>query len=312
MIALLGQATDAEVAAELGISKSGVTHKRIRLGIPPHVEPPIRHRDRFWTPRRVVLLGTTSDKKLARRLGILPDRVGYQRRKRGIPPFDPGPPKVVWTAAVIRQLGRISDYQIAKQLGVSRGTVGRERQRHGIPPVTRYRQVLRNPELRRLLRLQTGEVVKRVGLPQSTVRRLRADLGMRQPGKITVWTPKALRDLGHVPDEVLAARLGLKPATVQLKRLQLGIKFRPARRWTKEEDDLVRSFPLAEVARRTGRTPASVKSRRVLLGVRSPSAPQPWTKREDDLVRRLPVAEVARRTGRTLRAVYHRRSKFGL
>ena len=103
---------------------------------------------------------------------------------------------------------------MARRLGIGEDTVRRERHRRGLPPVKDDSwKVLRKPELRKLLSLQTNEVVRRTGLNEKTVRRLRTDLGMRQPGKLSAWTPEAIEALGKVPDDELAERLGLSRRT---------------------------------------------------------------------------------------------------
>lgn len=268
MIELLGEAGDADVAAELGISRHSVAYKRQMLGIPAYGATRGRRPNSFWTRRRVALLGTATDKEVAGRLGISPARVRGERRRRGIAPLKPRAARVVWTPAMVRQLGRLSDPRVAAKYGIDEGTVRRERRRRGIPPLkTDSWKVLRKAELRKLLRLQTNEVVRRTGLNEKTVRKLRSDLGMRQPGKVTGWTREALSLLGKVPDEELAARLGLSVHTVKLKRNRAGIRFRVTRPWTGGEDDLVRRLSIEEAMRATGRTRKAIVHRRKKLGL---------------------------------------------
>lgn len=268
MITLLGEASDGDVAAELGISRNSVSYKRRMLGIPAYGAARARSPNPFWTRGRVALLGTDTDKEVARRLGISRPCVTGERRRRGIEPFTAPAAKVVWTPAMVRHLGKISDRRVAAKFGIDEGTVRKERNRRGIPPLkTDSWKVLRKPELRKLLRLQTNEVVRRTGLNEKTVRRLRSDLGMRQPGKATVWTPEALRCLGRVPDEELAARLGLSVHTVRLKRNQMGIRFRLNRPWAEAEEDLVRRLSIEEAAAATGRTRIAILRRRKALGL---------------------------------------------
>lgn len=270
MIELLGEASDGEVAAELGISRDSVAYKRQVLGIPAYGATRVRRPNPFWTRRRVALLGTATDKEVAARLGISRARVAGERRKRGVAPFKPRAARVVWTPAMVRRLGKVADHRVAERFGIGEDTVRRERSRRGIPPLkTDSWKVLRKPELRRLLRLQTNEVVRRTGLNEKTVRKLRSDLGIRQPGKVTGWTRETLSLLGRVPDEELAARLGLAVGTVRLKRNQAGIRFRVTRRWTVEEDDLVRRLPIEEAMRLTGRTRKAILHRRKRLGLPS-------------------------------------------
>jgi len=54
MMALLGTATDREVAEELDVNVHSVSRKRRILGIPAYCERPTR--PGFWTPRRIELL----------------------------------------------------------------------------------------------------------------------------------------------------------------------------------------------------------------------------------------------------------------
>lgn len=268
MVELLGEASDTDVAAELGISRHSVAYKRQILGIPAYGATRARRPNPFWTRRRIALLGTAPDKEVAGRLGISRARVAGERRKRGIAPFKARAAKVVWTPAMVRQLGKVSDRRVAEELGIGEGTVRRERNRRGIPPLKADSwKVLRKPELRKLLRLQTNEVVRRTGLNEKTVRRLRSDLGMRQPGKVTAWTQEALSLIGRIPDEELAARLGLSVHTVRLKRNQAGIRFRVTHPWTEVEDDLVRRLSIEEAIGATGRTRKAIVHRRKRLGL---------------------------------------------
>lgn len=98
-----------------------------------------------------------------------------------------------------------------------------------------------------------------------------------------------------------------RPKPVPGPRLPLG---RSSPLWTPEEDDLVRTLPAEEAARRTGKSLAQVYRRRArLLAWRFPR----WSEEEDELVRILPFHEaVARLTGRTPHAIEARRKKLGL
>jgi hypothetical protein len=82
------------------------------------------------------------------------------------------------------------------------------------------------------------------------------------------------------------------------------------RPWTPEEDELARTLPPAEAARRTGRRLPSVYGRRHVLRVGLPE--RLWTPEEDELARTLPPKGAAERTGRTLVAVYLRRQALGV
>lgn len=268
MDALLGEAPDNEVALELEVSKSSVQYRRRVLGIPAHGGRRRRQRRSFWTPARLAWLGTDFDLHVARKLRISRARVAFARRVRGIPPFVPKPAKVNWTPSIVARLGRDSDRAIARRYRIDEGSVRRERNRRGIPPVKRDSwKVLARPELRRVLRLHTAEVVRRTGLNVKTIHRLRKELGIASPGHRSAWTPRALAWLGKLPDEEIARRLGLKPDTVKAKRVELRVVTRPARRWTPEEIAIARRHSPREAARRTGRTLRAIDHVRRRLGL---------------------------------------------
>ena len=76
-IAMLGKASDAQVARRLGRSVTSVKARRLRLGIASS-----RHR---WTPEQDALLGKFPDETLARRLGCTVKAVQARRERLGIP-----------------------------------------------------------------------------------------------------------------------------------------------------------------------------------------------------------------------------------
>lgn len=230
MEALLGEATDREVAAELGIPARSVTYRRHLLGICPYQ----RYRRRaqsFWTPARVAQLGKHPDAVLARRWGISSSNVHARRRILGIAAFGPSPEPVRWTVAMRAQLGRASDAKVAARLGLTVKAVRRERTRLGIPPGRPApRKVVRTPALRAILALTNADAMEALGIGHDTLVLLRREYGLpvRRPPK---WTRRLLDRLGRVPDEQIAAELGIAPRTVADKRRKLGIpKHRRVRR----------------------------------------------------------------------------------
>lgn len=237
----------------------------------------------------------------------------YARRSRNIPPSCPVPRKIDWRPEMIRFLGKISDRRFAKRFGIGEGSVRKERHRRGISGVkTDSWMVLRDPNLRKLLQLQTMEVVKLTGLNEKTVRFLRHDLGMKQPGIPTKWTPDVVRLIGRAPDEAIARRTGLKLASVRLKRRQMGIKYRSAKRWTEREIKLVKRLPIEEAVRATGRTIRAVAHLRDRLGLARTGLPTNWTPTILKLLGRVPDKEVARRTGYKVETVRLKRTHLGV
>ena len=76
-MAMLGKASDAQVARRLGRSVTSVKARRLRLGIGSN--------RRRWTPEQDVLLGKFPDGTLARRLGCTVKAVQARRERLGIP-----------------------------------------------------------------------------------------------------------------------------------------------------------------------------------------------------------------------------------
>ena len=268
MDALLGQAIDREVAAELGISFGSVYYRRRVLGIPP-AKPRAPRKSGFWTRRRLSQLGKTPDNRLARRWGISAGTVAHRRWTLGIPPFKPRPQRIEWTEEMRCQLGVIPDAELARRLGIGERAVREERRRLGIAPVGGHgKKVVRAPELRPQLVGPTREVARRLGVGIKTVFELRRELGVPAPPRPTSWTEEALAKLGQVPDEELAAELGLQVDTVRMKRLGAGLRKRTVRRWTPAEEELIRELEPAAAAEKTGRTLQAVLKRRRDLGLK--------------------------------------------
>ena len=84
----------------------------------------------------------------------------------------------------------------------------------------------------------------------------------------------------------------------------------PGRPWTEADDQLARTLPPAEVARRTGRTLSAVYHRRRLLN--PADLKRPWTPAEDRLLMRLPPAVAAKYLRRSAQAIDVRRWRLGL
>jgi hypothetical protein len=82
--ALLGTATDAEIAKRIGRHPSSVQARRLKLGL-RHGSPRKKRKKRPWTPEEDALLGTASDTEIAVRLGRHVAVVCIRRQKMGIP-----------------------------------------------------------------------------------------------------------------------------------------------------------------------------------------------------------------------------------
>jgi len=123
----LGTKPDAQVARNLGMSKSAVGRARRRLGIAAF--------DQRRVPKGIDWdaqpLGEVSDTELAKCLGVAAPVIVNARQRRGIPALNPRQIDVDWKAL---PLGEYPDAALAKLLGVSEPTVSRARNRLGIVP----------------------------------------------------------------------------------------------------------------------------------------------------------------------------------
>lgn len=155
------------------------------MGKPPRKPPgkPLgKHHE--WTKEEEALLGTQSDYRIAKRLGLTPYIVMCRRRKLSIDPWQA--PRTREEMAQLKEhyqalLGQVPDAEIVRQAGVSKLMVRQWRQQMNIAPGG-----------------QAGAKVKR-------------------------WTSETEKLLGTMPDNKLAKQLDLPRGTVQSRRLALGI-----------------------------------------------------------------------------------------
>ena len=82
MVSLLGEVSDGDVAAELGITRESVGYKRVVLAIAAfNPRPPgkssFNERHSLWTAEATAQLGRLSDVAIAATLGLRRGRCGY-------------------------------------------------------------------------------------------------------------------------------------------------------------------------------------------------------------------------------------------
>lgn len=137
----LGEVPDKEVAKRVGLSQTTVRQKRQVLGIEPY-QPTRKRRDsKVWAEDDIALLGTMSDTKLAKQLGVTRNTVQDKRRQLNIASFASTSADKRWTPVILEQLGKVPDHVIAKQVGINVSAVGLFRNRRGIPPCRENRDV---------------------------------------------------------------------------------------------------------------------------------------------------------------------------
>jgi hypothetical protein len=108
------------------MSQVAVKGRRLRLGILRPGREYVRLRP--WQPAEDKLLGTASDRELARRLGRSLSSVRQRMTQLGVQS-----PLRHWTAADDALLGKMLDEAVARRLGRTVRAVSTRRQRLGIP-----------------------------------------------------------------------------------------------------------------------------------------------------------------------------------
>jgi hypothetical protein len=277
-----------------------------------------------WTAAQLQLLGTMSDKEVARRVGRTESWVGVKRRSLGIPALMPG--QRLWTASERALLGQVTDAEAARRLNRTVHSVYSMRQDLGIAACRSNYHVFikgRHPGNRKwewwmeeedaLLGTMSDEkLAKKLGRSVATVAKRREIKGIRFYRKL--WRPEDDRILGTRPDSQVAKLLGRRIATVVWRRLKLGIKccyeHRP---WLDHEIEMLGVLSDKEVARLTGHTESSAEAKRLRLkiSIASPKRRR-WSREEIALVGMISDRELARRLNCRVRVVAHKRRTLGL
>jgi hypothetical protein len=122
----LGQRSDADVAASLGLSTPTVASRRTDRGILPYRTTRINKLGNVDQS----LLGSVPDSAIAARHNCDSTAVAALRAKLGIPSFRVSKHAVDWT---LLRLGERSDSEVAREISVPISVVNQARRRMGIP-----------------------------------------------------------------------------------------------------------------------------------------------------------------------------------
>ncbi|MBA7625357.1 hypothetical protein ES703_32786 [subsurface metagenome] len=133
---------DREIADELGIHKSTVSKRRMRLGLKGH-EPKL-----LFTDQQLIELHEQgfNDREIGEKLGVTPQAVGLRRNRLGLKPIRKHRNKAykrkrLFTDQQLIELHEqgFNDREIAEKLGVGRRAVGYRRNRLGLKPIRKHR-----------------------------------------------------------------------------------------------------------------------------------------------------------------------------
>jgi hypothetical protein len=167
-----------------------------------------------------------------------------------------GTPALVLYKGLAKAVQRESNQAVAHWWGVSGQTVTKWRKALGVQPTTKGTSRLRASHAKEL-----GQIV----IAQEKSRDPARDAPRREKiAKAKVGKPRPR----HVHQALRMANLGRRPTKDARAKMSAAQRRRGARppwigpAWTPEEDELVRTLPAREAAKRTGRTLSAVYSRR--------------------------------------------------
>jgi hypothetical protein len=189
-----------------------------------------------WSEHEISLLGTMSDEKVARMIGVSKGPVMRKRQSLGIESFaSQSNLWRVWTADELALLAKHSDVEVARILEVQPGTVSAKRHSYGIEP---HRKKLRKKKskldtlvwnlqnLALLGQLSDSQLGKMIGVNRKSVLRKRKKLGIKSIGQTQLfhpWTKEEIALLGTLGDRAIAEQIGINQQSVAIKRVRLGI-----------------------------------------------------------------------------------------
>jgi|GEM_PF-317920 len=270
---------------------------------------------RAWTKPELKLLGTASDKEVARELGRTVMAVRLRRTLLGLPAV--GQIQKAWTLHDHKLLGLLPDEEVAKLTGRTPEAVEARRITYHIRRSNPKVRVWTKDELKLLGKMPDPEVAKLLNRPVKGVRsrRVKARKLFAIRRNLAAWE---IQLLGTMPDAKLAKKLGRTVVSVGNSRRKRGIPPTSGktggRKWTPAELKLLGTLPDEELARKTGRSPKSIQIARFKRKLENPGAQRrKWTTEEDRLIKAgLPVLEIATLTGRTRGAVKERHRDLGI
>lgn len=276
------------------------------------------------------LLGTASDRELARRYSIPLHRIRSERLSRGIASSR----QLDLPTQLLGLLGTASDRELARRFSISMHTIRRERLSRGIAcfspnhhdsiaasdaATTRLPAILSEDQTRLLGTMADVALSRLTGVSNLTIGGLRRELGIPPYRPVISWSEEQNRLLGTMHDVALAKQFGLTNYQVRDQRIKLGIAVFSD--WTAGALDMLGKVPDLEIVQASeGKlTLPAVRAKRRKLGISVVRGPKPVPKGskvlQPDIIDLLGVVndyEIARRTGLDRSLITHERLKLGV
>jgi DNA-binding Lrp family transcriptional regulator len=190
-----------------------------------------------WNAEAISLLGTDSDAKIAKRLGLSASGVGNKRLLMGIKAFVPtvstkkgvARPNFDWTPDAIAMLGTAPDSTVGKALGLSFGAIALKRRKLGIQSFGPSNKTFQLPAAlkRQLGKKSDRAIASQLGVSVTSISKRRTRLRIQASVQQGSLPESADSELGVETDTAIAKRYGVSIQCVNKRRKKLGIPRAP-------------------------------------------------------------------------------------
>ncbi len=218
-IALLGKASDREVAKTFGISSASVQSKRSFAGISPFKPA---NKKIQWTTEMLGLLGKISDAKFTRKYHMTKDTVKRKRDRLNIPAYSDQAKPIARTPQIATLLKQ-PNKEIVKKTGISKNTIRKLRKEYGVTIPIKHNPKWSPKIIARLGKESDAKIAKDIKLTSCAVSYMRRSLNIKPCSNIRKWHNKEINLLGTAPDKEISQKINRSLDAVTNKRKSLNI-----------------------------------------------------------------------------------------
>ncbi|PIW60829.1 hypothetical protein [Shewanella sp. CG12_big_fil_rev_8_21_14_0_65_47_15] len=319
MLDNLGEISDKDFAEYFEICVASVYLKRLLLSIPAlnAIDPPSPPS----IPTAVIdLLGIKADVELAKMFEISRWSIRVNRLLRGLAPAPqlPRANQIKWTAEQEAMLGTMSDRNLGNMIGVSSSSVKLRRELLQIKPYIPIQEPKWNAlTLGALGRSEDRALAQIWHCEVAAVKHQRESLQIAEHHGPRRWLASELALLGTLSDPQTGKLIGISPAAVRNKRIEMKIKpllSGKKFRWTKKRLALLGTMADERLAYRLKVTPNVISKQRIQLNI------PVWTGHRGSWANPEAVAKLgtmpdpalAKLLGITASAVFYKRKMMGI
>ena len=299
---LLGEMSDAAIAAMYEVSTRPIRSRRIALGISAY----IRGQERDWASIDPLLTAGVSIKDISLKFDIHCNTLQDRRRKLGLISPKRKPP--CWSE-IDPLLGTAPDVKLAREFNVSKFTIAMRRKKLGVPACLKWEIIDWSDIDSDLGSCTDREIALEAGVSVARVSSRRRRLGIPpysgHRGSVERIKWKAIEPyLGTTSDKQLAKKFKVSSSSINRKRLDMGISAYKAPMSWRQSRRLFKRRSNMEIAKRFNVSTSAAASARTKLGMSEPKKDHSFI---DQWLDTLSDAEIAEKFGIKKRAVYNRR-----